>query len=131
MKVLLDTHVLVWWFSDGPDLTRRQRRILQGASPDAPLLVSDISLWEIALLRQRGRIRLDMGLREWLERATAAPLVARCSITPAVAAETVALPYGFPRDPADRIIASTARVHGAALMTRDRAIVDSGAVKTI
>jgi PIN domain nuclease of toxin-antitoxin system len=131
VKVLLDTHIVLWWFSDGGDLSRRQRRVLDGASSDAPLLVSDISLWEIAQLHQRERIRLDMPLREWLERATAAPLVLRCSITPAVAAETGALPYGFPRDPADRIIAATARVHGASLMTHDSSIIDSGALETL
>ena len=130
-KVLLDTHVLLWWFGDGGDLSRKQRRILDGARPDAPLLVSDISLFEIALLHQRGRIRLDMALREWLERATAAPLVSRCSISPAVAAETCALPQGFVRDPADRLIAATARVHDASLMTCDRSIIESGAVRTI
>jgi PIN domain nuclease of toxin-antitoxin system len=58
-------------------------------------------------------------------------LVRRFAITPAVAAESAALPDDFPRDPADRVIAATARVLGATLLTRDRAILHSGAVRVL
>jgi PIN domain nuclease of toxin-antitoxin system len=50
---------------------------------------------------------------------------------PAVAAEVAALPDSFHRDPADRIIVATARVLGAALVTRDRRIVEAGLVPTL
>ena len=130
MNYLLDTHILLWWFEEGSRLSRKARRILSQAVPDAPLLVSDVSLWEIAVLEERGRIRLAFPLRSWLDQATAPPLVRRCSISPAVAAETVMLPESLGRDPADRIIVATARVHGAALLTRDRRIIESGAVRT-
>ena len=50
MTVLLDTHVLLWWLQgDGP-LSPDQRRTLGAANGDSPLRVSDISLWEIAML---------------------------------------------------------------------------------
>ncbi len=65
MTWLLDTHVLLWWFEDGDRLSKKERRILSSAGPDAPLLVSDVSLWEIAILAERGRIRLALPLREW------------------------------------------------------------------
>jgi PIN domain nuclease of toxin-antitoxin system len=68
---------------------------------------------------------LDRPLREWLEQATALPLVRRVEISPAVAAEVAALPATFQRDPADRIIVATARVLGAKLVTSDRAIIAS------
>ena len=66
------------------------------------------------------------GLSEWLERAVAPPLVERCTITPAVAAEVAALPATFHRDPADRILVATARVHGATLLTADERIRAAG-----
>ncbi len=131
LKALLDTHVLLWWATGDSRLSPRQRRILKGASPERPLLVSDISLWEIATLAGLGRIRLRLPLRDWLERATAPPLVQRLGITPPVAAETIALPADFPRDPADRILVSTARVHGATILTRDRRIIDADLVPTV
>jgi len=131
MKALLDTHILLWWFEGSGRLSEAQRKILEKASPDSPLWVSDISLWEIAALWELGRIRLTMPLRSWLEAATAPPLVRRFAITPAVAAEVAALPAGFHRDPADRILVASARILGAALVTRDKRILQAGIVPTI
>jgi PIN domain nuclease of toxin-antitoxin system len=128
---LLDTHVLVQWISGSDVLSEPHRRIIEGADPQSPLWVSDISLWEIATLYGLGRIELDLPLRDWLERATAPPLVRRASITPAIAAEVAALPDTFHRDPADRIIVSTARVMGATLLTRDHRIRDAGIVAVL
>ena len=95
------------------------------------MLVSDISLWELATLYDLGRIRITPPLREWLEKAVAPPLVQRQDISPAVAAESASLPDTFHRDPADRIIVATARVLGATLLTRDSRIIASGLVPTV
>ncbi len=131
MTALLDTHILIWWLQgDGP-LSSAQRRVLDAANADAPLLVSDISLWEIATLHTLGRIGLALPPREWLEKAVAPPLVRRHGISPAIAGEVASLPDSFHRDPADRIIVATARILGATLLTHDRRIVDSGLVKTL
>ena len=131
MKVLLDTHVLLWWFETNSSLPANHKKIIDNANALEPLLVSDISLWEIATLYELGRIRLALPLRDWLERATAPPLVQRCPITPAIAAEVAALPSTFQRDPGDRIIVSTARILGATLLTCDDRIIKSGIVPTI
>ena len=77
------------------------------------------------------RIRLDRPLRDWLEAATAPPLVETVGITPAVAAEVAALPSTFHGDPADRLIVATARVMGATLLTVDGRIVDAKLVPTL
>ena len=131
MTALLDTHILIWWLQgDGP-LSSAQRRVLDAANADAPLRVSDITLWEIATLHSLGRIGLALPPREWLEKAVAPPLVRRHGISPAIAGEVAALPDSFHRDPADRIIVATARILGATLLTHDRRIVDSGLVKTL
>ncbi|MGH9056725.1 MAG: type II toxin-antitoxin system VapC family toxin [Acidimicrobiales bacterium] len=131
MRLLLDTHVLVWWVAEDRRLSAAQRRALERVDRDNPVLVADISLWEIATLVELERLELDMSLRDWLERATAAPLVERVGITPAVAAEVAALPATFHRDPADRIIVATARVRGATVLTKDRRIVDARVVPTV
>jgi PIN domain nuclease of toxin-antitoxin system len=131
VKALLDTHVLLWWFDRVPRLSDSQLRVLHQADEENPLLVADITLWEIATLSNLGRVRLELPLREWLEEATAPPLVQRLPITPAVAAEVAALPDSFHRDPADRILVAAARIFGATLLTQDRRIVDSGLVPTL
>jgi len=129
---LADTHVLIWWVSERHRLSRGQQRALSEVTPERPLLVSDVSLWEIAMLAQKGRISLALPLREWLERAVAPPLVQRCGVTPAIAAEVAALPEIFHGDPADRIIVATARIHGTTLLTADQRIIaaDLVAVQT-
>ena len=131
MKALLDTHILLWWHGDRDRLSREQQDVIAGAGADSPLEVSDISLWEVAMLYSLGRVRLTIPLREWLDKAVAAPLVRRHGISPAVAAELASLPDSFHRDPADRILVATARVLGATLLTRDRRIAEARLVDTL
>ena len=130
MKALLDTHILILWLNDRSQLSPPQSRVIETADADSPLLVSDISLWEVATLHSLGRIRLSIPLRDWLEKAVAPPLVRRLGISPAIAAEMAALPDWF-RDPADRILVATARTLGTTLLTQDRRIVDSALTETI
>ena len=87
--------------------------------------MADISLWEIANLYSLGRIALNLLLREWLEAATAPPLVQRIGLSPAIAAGVAGLPSTFHRDPADRIIVATAQILGATLLTHDSRIIDA------
>ena len=131
MTALLDTHVFIWWLNDRDRLSPAQREVVATVAPESPLLVSDISLWEVATLHGLGRIRLSLPLREWLEKAVAPPLVRRHGISPAIAAELAALPRSFHRDPADRILVATARVLGATLLTQDRRIVDAELAVTL
>ncbi len=131
MSLLPDTHILVWRLSDRDRLSRRQRGAVETASETSPLLVSDITLWEVATLHSLGRLRFSVPLREWLERAVAPPLVRRVGVSPAIAAELADLPETFHRDPADRILVATARLLGATLVTQDRRIVASGLAPTL
>ena len=131
MKPLLDTHVLLWWFEKESKLSKAQRRILGKVSPKSPIFVSDITLWEIATLVDLGRVRLAIPLRQWLDQATASPIVERVHLSPAIAAETTTLPAHFHRDPADRIIVATARVLGATLLTNDARIIEAKVISTL
>jgi len=125
MKVLLGTHILLYWFGKDSQLSKRQRRTIQQASPEQPLLIANISLWEIANLHSLGRIALNLPLREWLEASTAPPLVQRIGLSPAIAAGVAGLPATFHGDPVDRIIVATAQILGATLLTHDSRIIDA------
>lgn len=131
MKTLLDTHILLYWLGGDRRLSERHKEVLQQANPDNPLWVSDITLWEIATLYNLKRISLHLPLRDWLEAATAPPLMQRVGISPAIAAAVAALPSSFHRDPADRIIVASAQVLGATLLTRDRRIIQSALIPTL
>jgi PIN domain nuclease of toxin-antitoxin system len=131
VKALLDTHILLWWLGPASRLSPAQWKLIGSAGPEEPLLVSEITLWEIATLHSLGRIELRLPLRDWLEAATAPPLVRRIGISPAVAAEVAVLPDSFHRDPADRILVATARVFGATLLTQDQRILEAEIVPTL
>ena len=131
MIALLDTHILIRWIDSEKKLSAAHRRIVRSAGASSPLWISDISLWEVAMLHDLGRIRLRFPLRDWLERAAAPPLVRRIGISPAVAAEVASLPAAFQRDPADRIIVASARVLGATLLTDDSRTIEAGLVPTL
>ena len=131
MTALLDTHILIWWLNGSKRLSPAQQEVVASASAESPLLVSDISLWEVATLHSLGRIQLTIPLRAWLDKAVAPPLVRRLGISPAIAAELATLPDSLQRDPADRILVATARVFGATLLTQDRRIVDAALVNTL
>lgn len=131
MRPLLDTHILLWWLLEEERLSPRQRHIIEGSSADRPLLIAGITLWEIAALHAQGRIVLTVPLRDWLKQATAPPLVQVLRMDAVVAAEVASLPPSFHRDPGDRIVVATCRVHGATLLTSDRRIIDSDLVPTV
>jgi PIN domain nuclease of toxin-antitoxin system len=131
MRYLLDTHVLIWWHERPERLSKQARRVVTQASASKPLLVADITLWEVAMLHELARVQFSIGLQTWLQRATAAPLVERVGITPQIAAEVAVLPASFHRDPADRLLVATARVLGLKLVTEDQRIIDAGICATL
>jgi len=88
-----------------------------------------VTLYELALGVLRKRMLVRVELDEVLEAIE--ELVAVMPLTSAIAAAAARLPEGFPRDPFDRMIAATAIVHGAPLVTADGAIRRSGAVVTV
>ena len=123
-QFLADTHIFLWWIQNSKKLSSSHARALKGVSPDNPLLISDITIWEIGLLVKIGRIQIDRPLRDWLVAATAPPLVEIIPISPAIVSAVVQLPTTFQRDPADQIIFSTAQILGAKLLTEDRSMLE-------
>jgi PIN domain nuclease of toxin-antitoxin system len=116
---LLDTHAWVWWVDQDPRLGARTIDALDRLPIEERPWLSDISLWEVAMLVERGRLTLDIPLGEWLEAAAHPRSVRLLPITTGIAAESATLPDSFHRDPADRIIVATSRVHRVPVLTND------------
>ncbi|MFM8365737.1 MAG: type II toxin-antitoxin system VapC family toxin [Verrucomicrobiota bacterium] len=127
-RPLLDTHAWVWWICGDSRLTAHERETLDNLPPTARPVLSEISLWEVAMLVDLGRLELDMDLERWLAVASAPATVELARITPAVAAEVARLPEMFHRDPADRLIVATARVMKLRVLTRDQKITKARVV---
>ena len=114
--VVFDTHVLLHDVLQPGKLSAKARRALAGDA--GPRAASDISLWEIAMLIARGRIDPATDAVRFVEDIVAARELRVLPLTPriAVLSQSDAFEHG---DPADRIIAATAMVHGAQLVTAD------------
>lgn len=132
MRYLADTHIVLRRNEVGAKrLDRRYGRIFERATPANRLLVSEISLWEIAVLHDLKRIDIRRPLRDWLLELSEQPMFEFVGITPAIAAATAELPPTFHRDPGDRILVATARTLGATLLTEDETIIRSKVCLTL
>jgi PIN domain nuclease of toxin-antitoxin system len=128
-RMLLDTHVWLWLASGTPEKFKPStRKTLEQASVSNPLLVSIISVWEIALLESKKRLRLPMPVNEWVERALDRADIRLLGLVHArTVIDSCRLPGDFHPDPADRLLVATARSENAVLVTHDRKILDYGA----
>ena len=94
--------------------------------------VASISIWELALLFQSGRLRgsgtVEASIREILDEAAVALLL---DITPEIASLATMFPESYPKDPADRLIGATARALGLTLITQDEKILQSPLIRTV
>ena len=123
IPLLLDTCAVIW-VAGAQLIAREARDAIAGAlEADEPVFVSPISAWEIGLLAQRGRISLQMSPEKWFERFLEAPGVYLADMAPNVLIASSFLPGAHPKDPADRIIAATAREYGYRIVTRDRRLL--------
>ena len=125
--IILDTHAWIWWVSKPAKLGRVAKREIHRAKK---IGVPAICCVEVATLASRNRITLDRPPLQWLIDALTLPRVDLLAITPAVAVKAAELPALFPGDPADRLIAATAILESALLITKDERMQESAIVRT-
>ena len=125
--LLLDTHVWIWLFEgDRARLSKRVVSLAERAAAAGELLVSAISVWELGMLVAKGRLSLSRDLPGWVAETRRPPGVQVIPVTVTIALEAGALPGVMHGDPADRIIAATARVTGGTLLTCDERLLAYG-----
>jgi PIN domain nuclease of toxin-antitoxin system len=126
--IVLDTHAWIWWATEDRRLPAAARRRIDAAGQVG---VCSISVWEVAMLTERGRLKLDREVLEWVLAALDHPKTELLDLTPAIAVRSARPGDGFHGDPADRIIVATAREHRAPLVTRDERIHRHGAIEAV
>ena len=125
--ILLDTHIWIWIVEGARSrIGRRAVQAIERESRRAGVLVSAMSVWEIARLETRGRIRLAQRLEDWVQQALRAPGVRLVELTPEIAIDAGRLAVTVPGDPVDRILLATARSVGARLATCDERLLAFG-----
>ena len=129
MSILLDTHVWVWSQAQperlGPATTERIE------DPCRALYVSPVSSLEIARLAAHGRLELAPDVAGWVTASLDLLACATVEVGHDIATCAYALPGAFHRDPADRLLVATARVHGLTLLTADERILAYPHVETL
>ena len=124
--LLLDTCAAIWTTEEGPLSAEAERIIEEAFAAGTPVLVSPITAWEVGQLVARGRLALTRDPKAWFAGLLSTG-VALADLGWEVLLQSTSLPSCPLRDPADRILAATARAHGYRLMTRDRPLLDYAA----
>ena len=120
--ILLDTHVILWVTEDTSNVANRVFTLVDEAAAQGNLLVSAISFWEVAVLIGKGRIRQHLDASAWRLRVLNFGF-REIPVDGEIAVLAGAGLAGFHSDPADRIIAASAMLHHATLVTADKAIL--------
>jgi PIN domain nuclease of toxin-antitoxin system len=125
--LLLDTCTAIWITQDDPVAPEVAAAANAAYRQGVPVYVSPITAWEVGQLASRNRLNFVVTPQRWFQRLLEVPGVQLADMSPDLLIAASFLPGRPPRDPADRIIAATARDLGAMLITRDRRLLAYGA----
>jgi PIN domain nuclease of toxin-antitoxin system len=128
--ILLDTHTWIWAISTDKILSLRAKGMIKN-TPANQRAIASISIWEFAMMFTKGRINVKISPEQWLENAINKSGIRIFDLSSKVALDACSLPGVFHKDPADRIIVATARIHNVTLITKDRKMIDYPHVKTV
>lgn len=123
-QILLDTCAALWIMENAWMQPEAVAAIDEAYDRGEKVLVSPITAWEIGLQAARGRFKSTYSPQRWLSLLLARPEVAQAELPAHVLLDSSLLPGLRTRDPADRIIAATAREYGFTVITRDRPLLD-------
>ena len=128
MKILLDTHIWIWYLSGSARLPKRYRESLN--RDNNQIWLSPISVWETLVLAEKGKLSLRPEPISWIQQSLKrwpikeAPLNIQVSIR----SRQLDLPH---QDPADRFISATALIYDLTLMTIDERLISAPWLPTL
>ena len=129
--IVLDTHVIIWDALAPDRLSRPARGAIAQANQENGLIICDISLWEIAMLLEKGRVQVEVDPQTFINLLLQANKTIVRAITPLIVTIAVQLPPEINKDPADRLITATALAEDVPLITADRNLQASPLISTL
>jgi len=123
-SVLLDTCAALWLLGGEPMSDASLKAVRGAGAANQGIYVSPFTAWEIGTLVAKRRLPLALSPEVWLESLLAQPGIRLDLLTPGILIASTSLPGTPPCDPADRILAATARVHGHIIITRDQKLLE-------
>ena len=129
--IIIDTHIWLWLLHDPSQLSNAARAQIEIEEAQNGILVSAISVWEIAVKSSLGKLALPLPIEDWYALAKSHSGIVIETLNPEDAISSTQLPGDFHKDPADRIIVAMARRYDVPLITCDNNILRYSHVKTI
>lgn len=129
--IAVDTHIIIWDALKPELLSSKAKKAISKANESDGIIFCEISLWEIAMLIQKQRIKIDISYLEFIDLLKSSNNYVFQGITPEIAELSTYLPAEINQDPADRIICATALRTNSQLVTADKNLRKSRIVKTI
>ena len=129
--IVLDTCAILWDALSPNQLSGKAASAISHADASNAIIIADISLWEIAMLIRKGRLEIDVSAARFMQIFLQSRNVVVKAITPEIAELSVALGAEVGNDPADRIIAATAILTNARLVTADQKLIVCTLVDTL
>jgi PIN domain nuclease of toxin-antitoxin system len=127
--VLLDTHALLWWALDPEQLSPKASKAILAMEKTGGL-ASSISIWELGVNVQRGKLQLPLSVDKLAHRIEAHSVVELVPVDSDTWLRSLSLAWDH-RDPADRVIVATALIHRVPVITKDDVIQSFAGVRTI
>ena len=128
MRLLLDTHIWIWYLSGDTKITRDERDVMESSKNE--VFLSPISVWETLLLAEKGRLALKPSPEDWVRQALSSYQTIEAPINTEIAIMSRRIDLPHP-DPADRFLAATAKVYNAKLVTHDHRLLETSSVNTL
>ena len=129
--IVLDTHVLIWWIENPAQLSPKARRAIAKVSLENGIIVSSVSALEIATLVRRNRLHLAVSVDLWLANVQRLPELHFEPVTAEMAQIAGSIGDELHGDPVDRLIAATAVVLNAPLVTADTKLREYKGLDTV
>jgi PIN domain nuclease of toxin-antitoxin system len=127
--ILLDTHALLWWALDPDQLSATAAKIVADMEQVGGF-ASAISIWELGVKVQRGKLEMGVGVEEFARRVEQSAVVELIPVDTTIWLRGLALPWQH-RDPADRVIVASALLKGIPLLTKDAVMHDFDGVPCV
>jgi PIN domain nuclease of toxin-antitoxin system len=128
MKLLLDTHIWIWTVGKSDRLSPRVARALTNQANE--FWLSPVSVWEVFMLLGKGRLQIPEGFTTWITRALTAMPIQEAPLTFEVAQALPMIDLSH-ADPADQLLAATAKVFDLTLVTADEKLMHAPGIKVL
>lgn len=129
--ITADTHIIIWDALRPELLSKKAKETLRTANEGDGIIFCEISLWEIAMLIQKKRLKIDISYLKFINLLKSSNNFIFKGISPEIAELSTSLPEEINQDPVDRIISATSILTNTALITADKNLRRSKLLKTI